>query len=239
MAKVLHPFRGSLSIQQVADGMNCATANASRLAKDARLLLSNGRWPTAASVAALSIEEAGKVVILRRLLTAEDGQVAGLWREYRLHTKKNVNWIFPDLVRDGARCLDDFRRMVDGSSDHPELLDALKQLGFYTDCLGNAHWSVPVEVVDEALATKLVRHAEILAPDRTITVRELELWVKHMKPFADGRDYERAKIALVDWYAEMQTEGLAPRGGTNPMAEFVERGLTLGQAEKLMPSEAE
>ena len=70
-ADLLSPYRGALTIKQVAKGMNAATNNARRLAQDARLLLDNKRWPTAASVAALSIEESGKVVILRRFLIAK------------------------------------------------------------------------------------------------------------------------------------------------------------------------
>lgn len=84
-------YRGKLSVAQVAGGMNAATQNAARLAADARLFFSNARWPTAASVAALSIEEAGKVVILRRFLTASDEEIRALWKDYRSHTRKNVN----------------------------------------------------------------------------------------------------------------------------------------------------
>lgn len=90
-ADLLAPYRGPLTIEQVATGMNMATANARRLVQDARLLLDNKRWPTAASVAALSIEESGKVVILRRFLTTNQDEIKRLWKEYRTHTKKNIN----------------------------------------------------------------------------------------------------------------------------------------------------
>jgi AbiV family abortive infection protein len=124
MADLPIQFRGPLNIGQIAGGMNAATANAARLATDARLLLSNGRWPSAASLAALSIEESGKVVILRRFLTATEDEIKSLWKEYRSHTQKNLNWILPDLVANGARKLDDFRAIVDRSSDHPKVLDS-------------------------------------------------------------------------------------------------------------------
>ena len=102
-AQLLAQYRRSLTIEQVAAGMNAATANARRLAQDARALLASGRFPTAASLAALSIEESGKVVILRRFLTAGPDDIKGLWKEYRSHTKKNINWILPQLVAQGAR----------------------------------------------------------------------------------------------------------------------------------------
>ena len=89
-ANLLAPYRGPLTIEQVAAGMNAATGNARRLAQDARLLLEHKRWPTAASVAALSIEESGKVVILRRFVTANDDDIKKLWKEYRTHTAKSM-----------------------------------------------------------------------------------------------------------------------------------------------------
>lgn len=231
MADFATPFRGSLGIAQVAAGMNAATKNASRLVKDARFLLSNSRWPSAASIAALSIEESGKVVILRRFLTATEDEIKTLWKEYRTHTKKNLNWILPDLVAQGARKLDDFHPLVDHTSDHPEALNTIKQLGFYTDCLGDAHWSMPEEVIDAALATQLVTSAEILAPERNISVRELELWVKHMSPIWNTTG-EWMKKALVNWYADMQAEGLVPPG-ENAMATFVRSGLNITQTNQL------
>jgi len=231
MADLATPFRGPLSTAQLAAGMNAATKNASRLAKDARLLLSNSRWPSAASIATLSIEESGKVVILRRFLTAAEDEIKSLWKEYRSHTKKNLHWILPDLVAKGARKLDDFYPMVDRKSDHPEVLDTVKQLGFYSDCLGNAHWSMPEDVVDETLAAQLVTSAEILAPERSVSGRELELWIKHVVPVWNSSE-EWMKKALVNWYADMQAEGLAP-SGENAMETFVRSGLNITQANQV------
>lgn len=231
MNELAPPYRGPLSVAQVAEGMNAATKNASRLASDARLLFSSGRWPSASSLAVLSIEESGKVVILRRFLTSTDDDRKSLWREYRSHTSKNLNWILPDLVAKGARKLDDFRAIVDKGSDHPLVLDTLKQIGFYSDCLGKGHWSLPQEVVGEELAANLVQTAELLAPQRVISIRELELWVKHMGAVW-GTTPAAMKSALVQWYAEMQREGLSP-AGVNQMEIFVNEGLNIRQAGML------
>jgi len=228
---LLDPYRGRLTIEQVAAGMNAATANARRLAHDARLLLDNKRWPTAASVAALSIEESGKVVILRRFLTANDDELKRLWKEYRTHAKKNINWILPELVAKGARHLEDFRSIVDSASNHPDILDATKQIGFYSDCLGKAHWSLPIEVIDESLAKSLVIAAEVLSPEPNIRVRELELWVEHAGPVW-SKNLDWMKQALVNWYGAMQAEGLAP-AGPNKMQAFVKEGLTTDQAKRM------
>ncbi|PNV28115.1 hypothetical protein xavtCFBP7764_12370, partial [Xanthomonas citri] len=85
----------------------------------------------------LGVSEAGKVSILRALAVARtDDEVRGCWKDYRSHTHKNYAWISPQLFASGARQLDHFRPMFGEGSDHPALLDNLKKLGFYTDCLG-------------------------------------------------------------------------------------------------------
>jgi len=223
MKKKLDAYRGKLSHSEIAKGMTVASANARRLADDALALLAAGRFPTAASIATLAIEEAGKISILRSLaLARSDEEVKNEWKAYRSHTSKNVSWPFPQLVADGARRLDDFQRLFDDASDHPFLLDQLKQLGFYTDCLGSAHWSVPNEVIDERLAKMLVTAADVLAQSREFTEKEIELWVEHLGPVWK-KDDSWMKKALANWYAAMQSAGLAPEG-ENKMEKFV-RGV--------------
>ena len=71
-AKKLNQYRGRLSPTQIADGMSAAQRNARRLVDDAKLLLDAGRFPSATSLAILSIEESGKTSILRHLSVAKD-----------------------------------------------------------------------------------------------------------------------------------------------------------------------
>jgi AbiV family abortive infection protein len=204
--------------------MNAAGRNAERLCDDASLLLQEARYPSAAALAALSIEEAGKLSILRRLAVARDEEeVAECWRNYRWHTKKNIAWLLPQLVADGARRLDDFSPLFDGESDHPELLDQVKQISFYSDCLGNRHWSEPEDVVDKELATSLVKTAQILVPRREVSKKEIELWIKHLKPVWNLSD-KLAKQALEDWYEDMQRHGLAAER-RNRMRRFIRTGF--------------
>jgi len=200
--------------------MNAASKNASRLTDDACLLLDAGRFPSAASLAILAIEEAGKVSILRGLsLARSDAEALEEWKAYRAHTGKNVSWILPELAANGARRLDDFKTIFDGDADHPHMLDQLKQLGFYTDCLGKAHWSLPWDVIDGELARHLVKIAQITANDSRVTPKEIELWIEHIGPVWK-KDLSWMKQALVNWYAALQTHGLAPEG-PNKMEEFV------------------
>jgi AbiV family abortive infection protein len=225
MHKTIRKYEGKLSPSQVAEGMNCAYRNAKRLAMDANLLLKAGSYPTATSIAILSIEESGKVVILRKLLIANSEEEVGkCWKEFRTHTKKNLNWILPDLFDKGARKIEDFYLMVDKNSEHPFYLNGVKQLGFYTDCVDNADWSNPEQNVDEEQAKRLVRVAHTLLQDKEVSSKELELHVKHMK-FVPKDNDELVKQANINWYKDMQDHGLMPPG-ENKMAVLFRNGLS-------------
>jgi len=223
MKKKLDAYRGTLSAAQIAAGMNAAAKNARRLSEDAATLLAAGRFPTAASIAILAIEEAGKISILRTLaLATSDAEAAEAWKDYRSHTRKNVAWLLPQLVAADARKLDDLRPLFDETSDHPFVLDQIKQLGFYTDCLGKAHWAIPSDIIDEGLARMLVQIAQLFARDREYTKKEVELWIEHVGPvWKKGLSW--MKQAVVNWYAAMQAAGLASEG-PNEMEQFIRHG---------------
>ena len=208
-------FRGQLTPSQIAIGMNAASRNARRLADDAKLLLEHGRFPTAVSIAALSIEEAGKISVLRGLALALDQAIRKRsWKDFRSHRSKNPAWILPDLVAKGARSLDALRLAADPSGTHTLLLDQVKQLGLYTDCLGPRNWTEPKAVIDEARATQLVSIADLLARERTFTSREIELWIEHMGPVY-GAPLDEMKAALLRWFAAMREAGLYADGSVN------------------------
>jgi len=228
----LDQYKGRLTPSQVADGINAARRNAKRLVDDAESLLKAGSFPTAASLAALAIEEAGKVSILRSLaLARNEAEAIDAWRDYRSHTRKNVTWLIGELAAKGARMLDDFAPLFDPESDHPHLLDQIKQLGFYTDCLEKAHWSDPSRVIDESLAQSLVFTAKILSTgDNTVTPKEIELWIRHVGPVWK-RHPSWMKKALENWYEDMQAAGLAP-SGANQMTEFIRDGLKSSRPKK-------
>ena len=67
MSKGLDSYSGRLTASEIAAGMNAARRNAQRLCSDASLLLEQERYPSAAALAVLSIEEAGKTSTLQAL----------------------------------------------------------------------------------------------------------------------------------------------------------------------------
>lgn len=205
----LPQHRNQLTQAQVAEGMTRALQNAERLAEDAEMLLKAGRVPSAVALAALSIEESGKVPILRQMATAcGEKEWTELWKAYRSHTKKNTLWIFGDLVQNGARTLDELRPLVDPDSDHPDIMDQLKQLSIYTDCFKNAKWSSPSEVDLHATAPYLVKLAQILGRPKNVTVDEIQLWQKYLLPVKDA-PMATQKEAVAAWFHEMKLLGLS------------------------------
>ncbi|AXO15961.1 AbiV family abortive infection protein [Thalassospira indica] len=200
-------FRGTLSPSTAAEGINAAFRNARRLLDDAKLLFSEMRYPTASSIAALAIEEAGKSSIIRSIVLAGDApEVSKEWKRYRDHRSKNGAWILPSLAKDGGRYLKDFSSVVDRNGEHTVLLNSVKQLGLYTDCYGNSHWSEPEKVIDRELAGQLIHTAELLCIKRDVTVREIELWIEYIQP-VNGTS--KMAQGLIQWAEKMHEEGLS------------------------------
>jgi AbiV family abortive infection protein len=224
----LNQYKGQLSTSQIAEGMNASIRNAKRLAEDAELLWERKRYPSASSLAILSIEESGKLSILRGLSIAKnEEELKEAWKDYRTHTKKNVNWMLPELVKAGARKLEDFHPIFERDAEHPYILDQIKQIGFYTDCLGDAHWSIPGEIIDKRLARMLVDLAKIFVSTKEITEKEIELWIKHLGPVWK-KNMRWMQNALVNWFHEMQESGLVPELNTDAMQEFI-KGIKISK----------
>ena len=204
--------------------MNVANRNAKRLVEDAEVLIKENRFPSAAGLAILSIEESGKIPILRGLALAKnEDDLQDSWKEYRTHTKKNALWIAPQLIQSGAHKHEDFKPLFEKSAEHPYLLDNIKQLGFYTDCLGKAHWTEPNSIIDNVLAKNLVQLAKVFLLNNEVSKKEIDLWIKHMKPVWKS-NIELQEKAIIDWYKDMQEAGLKPPGD-NEMRTFIEKGF--------------
>ena len=99
-SKKFTQHRGPIPLARISEGINAALDNAARLAED---------------------EESGKVAILRQMvLCDDDAEWRQAWKDYRSHTKKNITWIFGELVRAGARNFDALKKIADPESDHPK-----------------------------------------------------------------------------------------------------------------------
>lgn len=202
-SRTLAQYTGLLNCEEITQGINAARENSKNLLSDAQLLFNKERYATASSLAILAIEEAGKCSILRGLSACGTANEAKkYWKDYRNHRAKNAAWIIMDLAKGGAKTLNDLRECCNTEGEHTFLLNNLKQIGFYTDCLGDRNWSRPVEVINKEVCTSILRVAEVLCRDKEISVREIELWVESIKK------YSYSKQALVNWHQAMLAEGL-------------------------------
>jgi AbiV family abortive infection protein len=223
-AKNLDQYTGLLNAADLAKGMNAARRNATRLLDDAKFLLESDRFASALALAILSIEESGKVSILRGLAIAPTQEIAWQsWRDYRSHRRKNTQWILPELVKRGARTLEALRLATEPAV-HTELLDSVKQIAFYTDCLGNKNWSEPSFVIDGGLAREIVALASTLVKGSDVSETEIRLWIEHLKP-AYGQPLPIMKAALKAWRVAMVEHGLAQPDET--FVRFVDGGMQL------------
>lgn len=205
----LNQYSGPLTPAQTAEGINAARRNARRLLKDAHQMLEAQCHPSAAALAILAIEEAGKTAILLGMAVAQsEDERRRAWKAYRSHTKKNVLGGVADRVARGARHLEDFAPLFAEDAEEPYLLDHVKQVSFYTDCLGKAHWAEPSTVIQPDLAKTLVANAELLCRGHDVTEREIQLWVEHLGPVQHA-EVAWIKKALANFYAAMRAEGLS------------------------------
>lgn len=225
--KKLTQYKGILSATQIADGMNAAIQNAQRLLNSAQVIFNAEDYPTSTSLAILAVEESGKSGILRSIaLTKDEKYLKKLWKSYRTHTKKNISWsiecfIWNDIIR-----LDDFKKIFALNNSIPYKLDFLKQLGFYTDCLGDdGHWCVPATFITREDASHVLERAKRICRNKEVSVKEIELWIECLSPVW-MKSMDEMKQGLLQWRRKMRDTGLI----TEPdhFDKFVTLGWNIG-----------
>ena len=205
-------YTGPLTPRQAAGGINRAIANARLLTADAELLLAHGRWPTAASLAVLALEEVGKLSVLRAVaMAATREDIATAWRPYTQHVSKVGMPI--GINPDGVPLIDmdAMHEAIAGHQENAWKLVHLREAGFYTDCrprpdVGGPQWQTPAGTVGEYVARLVVSFATDTMRSRPdVTVREIELAVEHLAPTIGKSE---AVQSWQDYMAAMETEGL-------------------------------
>ncbi|WP_158254942.1 hypothetical protein [Sinorhizobium americanum] len=84
-------------------------------------------------------------------------------------------------------------------------MDTLKQIGFYTDCYGNRHWSEPHEIIEKELVLQILAAARILCPKGETSEREIQLWAEHLAPHWGTPEMSPASVR---YYEALRAEGL-------------------------------
>lgn len=217
---------GSLSAEKVAEGVNAAFRNARELYEEADILFKQGRFARAAALAVLSIEEVGKVFLLPLLLTTDDKQDLRLiWKRYRNHKHKN-NHVHLQMTKNVPRPLTRHSIAPAASIDlWSDGLEAIKQIGFYTDCTNTKDWGIPAEDIKEAGAVQVMKFAansleKYVGLDSFGSVPFLKIWAKHMRGMMDMTEEQKhaAFIAVCD---EAEKASLIEPGSRASMEAFL------------------
>ena len=227
--KKLPQYKGKLTAEEVAAGINAARQNAKRLFHSAEILFANGDYATSVSLAILAIEESGKSSILRGIAVTNDNSLLkNFWKDYRSHEQKTKTWNILNYIPHEKKKvkLEDFIGMFSPGNISSSMLDQIKQIGFYTDCLGKRHWSIPQEVIDKSFAKHILDLANFHCGNtKTISIKEIELWVECLAPVW-MKSLEEMKHGLLVWRRKMHDAGLID--DSDRFAEFITTGINLG-----------
>src|SRR4051812_47269225 len=122
---------GKLTPKQLFEGIQVTLNNSKSLYEDAVLLFEAERYPRAASLAILSIEEVGKAYILGMMAISDDNEeLTKLWKNFTRHTSKNFLGVIINRLLAGDRTIDNLLTTIKNGAD---ALNYIKQQGFYVD----------------------------------------------------------------------------------------------------------
>src|SRR3712207_4707510 len=183
-----------LTLEQLFEGIQVILNNAQSLSEDATLLFEAGRYPRAASLAILSIEEFGKIFIVAKMAISEDKEtLAGLWKDFQRHTAKNFPGVIVNRFLAGDRTIDDLLTNVkDGVGD----LNDIKKQGLYVDYSGDERWLIPSVVITSSVADHYIQLARGLRLEG-LTFENFELIIKNFKSLS-GASSEVKRQALFE-----------------------------------------
>lgn len=217
---------GALSTEKVAEGVNAALRNAQELYDEAKILFDQGRFARAASLAILSVEEAGKVFLLPLLLTTSDKkQLRLIWKGFRHHKHKNAHvhlqmtkGVPTPTTRHAIAAGKSIETWSDGLEDY-------KQIGFYSDCTSTADWGIPSETIKKEGAELMMKFAhnslnKYDGLEAFGTVPFLEIWSRRMKGMMDMTDPEQ-HVAFIALYDEAEKASLVEPGSREAMEAFL------------------
>jgi AbiV family abortive infection protein len=192
-------FTGALSPADAIAGVRLLQANAMRLVEDAKILLQAERYPSAAMVAVMALDEMSRIFHpLTIAAISGPGRLAEGWKAFRSN-RRDFPW--SAFHREGDR--HDMRPMTD--AELGQMLSLIRRLGRETDCVGPGRWIDPEGLISRDLAAAVVGTAELFCRNRT-GARSMELWIE-----ATGALPQNASVMeILKTYRDLlESEGLA------------------------------
>jgi AbiV family abortive infection protein len=196
-----------LTPTEMGRGIAAANRNARRLLGDAILLYENYRYPSAAALATLAMEESAKWWALLHVTVLQDAKaIANAWRDHRRHVTK--------LDRAIAIVKDAFERsggevVATPSTELARATQALKERCIYTDFIKDRRWTEPSGACDAALCRGHLGGALVMVTRYHITGRYLGSAFQGIAGRLHEPQEEAAKQAMIAWSQGSEASALA------------------------------
>jgi AbiV family abortive infection protein len=171
---VAAPYIGALTAREIAMGIIAAQKNARRLLADARHLIENRSFASAAALAVTAIDERGKVLILRRFAVLTDSAELALnWKEFRSNHARDSGW----GQAAGKPPANGVETEIDPDIARTASLDLVKHVSLFTDFLAERNWRIPQEQISEKLTLSIFQAATTMWGDTIVTEQEISMWM--------------------------------------------------------------
>lgn len=147
-------YTGSLTLEQIADGITVALKNADELLEEAQILYDNGRYARATALIVLAEEEMGKhLLILDSIKCRNDAKCwKRFWSEFRSHHKKFTNALALGYLY--AAC--DLDEIINEANLLSCEANLTKQLALYVDFNGTYFW-IPSKLFNKMFVEKILK----------------------------------------------------------------------------------
>lgn len=216
------------TVEQIAAAINATRRNGRALVEESRILFAAGRYARAGALAILSIEEAGKINVLRCVAVARSAEEReNFAKDLTSHREKNSHWIIGALRQNAPFPMLVLSALEGKDGGHSKYLDKLKQATLYTDIIKDGSCREPKDVMNGALAEELINCAEELLPDVVTAPQELELLRNH---FSQCENFYDLVEAIGGFLGELKTEGYLT---SDPEVLISQLGLTTVRDDKV------
>jgi AbiV family abortive infection protein len=122
-------YRGKLTIEKAAEGIEIIKENSKNLLQEAELLFNNNMNQRAFTLAVLAVEENSKIHIIKSILINDKPeQLRELWKDFKSHTEKNWPLDFLNLPEKSVSSIDKLRVFLMDQGKSSKNLDSKKQL---------------------------------------------------------------------------------------------------------------
>lgn len=202
-------YRGKLTIDQAAEGIQKVIENAEDLLDDSLILFKASKFPRAISLAIMAVEEVSKIEIIKKILLA-NGIEGRIWKEFKNHKTKNHTWYFPVLKKFSV-ANNDVKHFVGAKSNWVKRIDDLKNQTLYLNANRkndglDFEWNLPKTLVQKDFCGMfLVAAIEVVNDDRiTWDSDSLEIFTRHWKLIDDEIRCEKPVL----FYKELRDLGM-------------------------------